>query len=126
MYRSIISSLAYLCILSSASAVAITPRQSDYIWNVNSLTVSCDDNTGGCYYDFDVAGPPDSQHDTPEFTARCTAQVGPLTTTYRDCLISANADESPSPGSVTAYFSLDQTNFYESELSVKITYPDPE
>lgn len=122
MYSKITTALAGICMLSSASAAAIASRQSDYVWNVSGLTVYCADD--GCSYLFNIEGPKVSEQNIPGFTAQCRAQVGPMQTTYHPCDIGLNEDGGPRPMSVEAYFNLDGTNFYQSELSVQMTYPD--
>ena len=109
--------------LSTSSAAALARRQSDYAWDITDLAVSCADSTG-CTYLFNISGPEDSEHDTPAFNAQCRAQTGPMDSTYRRCEIGLNDDGGPLPTSVEAYFKLDGTNFYESEVSVQMTYPD--
>lgn len=122
MYAKAISMLAGLCMLSSASAAAIASRQSDYVWNVTGLAVNCADN--GCSYLFNIEGEKQPEHNTPGFKAQCRAQLGPMQSTYRACELGNNDDGGWRPMSVEAYFNLDGTNFYQSELSVQITYPD--
>jgi hypothetical protein len=122
MYSKITAAaLAGFCMLSSASPVS-RRQESNYVWNVSGLSVSCADN--GCSYLFNIAGPADPEHNTPAFNAQCRAQVGPQQTTYRACDLGLNADGSWRPAVVEAFFNLDGTNFYQSELSVQITYPD--
>lgn len=123
MYSKAVAALAGFCMLSSASAAAIAKRQSDYKWNVSGLSVNCADN--GCSYLFNIEGPKDPEYNTPGFKAQCRAQTGPRDTTYRSCEIGLNDDGGPRPQSVQAYFSLDGTNYYQSELSVQMTFPDP-